>query len=74
MIRTLPITCGALLGAVAVCTAAPAEVVAERIEGAKPRNVVFILTDDHRFDAMSFMGHPFLKTPTSTRWPPPWCT
>ncbi|MCZ6672834.1 MAG: sulfatase [Verrucomicrobia bacterium] len=29
----------------------------------KPRNVIFILTDDHRYDAMSFMGHPFLKTP-----------
>ena len=32
-------------------------------EGVKPRNVVFILTDDHRFDAMGFMGHPFLETP-----------
>jgi len=41
----------------------PADVVAERIDGAKQRNVVFILTDDHRFDAMGFMGHPFLKTP-----------
>lgn len=35
----------------------------EKIEGAKPRNVVFILTDDHRYDAMGFMGHPFLETP-----------
>jgi N-acetylglucosamine-6-sulfatase len=32
-------------------------------EGVKPRNVVFVLTDDHRFDAMGFMGHPFLETP-----------
>ena len=31
--------------------------------GVKPRNVVFILTDDHRYDAMGFMGHPFLETP-----------
>jgi N-acetylglucosamine-6-sulfatase len=30
---------------------------------AAPRNIVFILTDDHRFDAMGFMGHPFLETP-----------
>jgi N-acetylglucosamine-6-sulfatase len=29
----------------------------------KPRNIVFILTDDHRYDAMGFMGHPFLETP-----------
>ena len=41
----------------------PATVEAERIEGAKPRNVVFILSDDHRYDAMSFMGHPLAKTP-----------
>src|SRR6185369_8872043 len=34
-----------------------------KITGAKPRNVVLILTDDHRFDAMSCAGHPFLKTP-----------
>lgn len=31
--------------------------------GIKPRNVVFVLTDDHRYDAMGFMGHPFLETP-----------
>ena len=35
----------------------------ERVEGAAPRNVVFILSDDHRYDAMGFMGHPFLDTP-----------
>lgn len=32
-------------------------------EGVRPRNIVFILTDDHRYDAMGFMGHPFLETP-----------
>jgi N-acetylglucosamine-6-sulfatase len=41
----------------------PIEVVPERIPGVKPRNVVFILTDDHRYDAMSFMGHQFAQTP-----------
>jgi hypothetical protein len=30
---------------------------------AAPRNIIFILTDDHRFDAMGFAGHPFLETP-----------
>ena len=34
-----------------------------RRAGATPRNVVFILTDDHRYDAMGFAGHPFLETP-----------
>ncbi len=41
----------------------PSSVVPRKVEGAKPRNVVFILSDDHRYDAMSFMGHPFAKTP-----------
>jgi len=34
-----------------------------KIPGAKPRNVVLIVTDDHRFDAIGRAGHPFLKTP-----------
>jgi N-acetylglucosamine-6-sulfatase len=34
-----------------------------RLPGAQPRNVVLILADDHRYDALGFMGHPFLKTP-----------
>ena len=41
----------------------PDHVTPEKISGAKPRNVVFILSDDHRYDAMSFMGHQFAKTP-----------
>src|SRR6478672_10445581 len=35
----------------------------ENLPGGKPRNVVLILSDDHRYDAMGFAGHPFLKTP-----------
>jgi N-acetylglucosamine-6-sulfatase len=35
-----------------------------RIPGAKPRNIVFILTDDHRHDALGFLkGQPFIETP-----------
>ena len=30
---------------------------------AAQRNVVFILVDDQRFDALSLLGHPFLETP-----------
>ena len=44
-------------------TPVPNTVIPTRIEQAQPRNVVFILSDDHRYDAMSFMGHPFAKTP-----------
>ena len=28
----------------------------------KPRNVVFVLTDDHRYDAMGFMGDHSIHT------------
>ncbi len=44
-------------------TQVPADIVPEKIPGAKQRNVVFILSDDHRYDAMSFLGHQFAKTP-----------
>ncbi|HWU39035.1 MAG TPA: sulfatase-like hydrolase/transferase, partial [Candidatus Acidoferrum sp.] len=30
-------------------------------------NIIFILSDDHRWDAMSGAGHPFLKTPNLDR-------
>ena len=50
-------------GTLAQSAKPPATSTADRIEGAKPRHVVFILVDDHRYDAMGFLGHPFLKTP-----------
>jgi N-acetylglucosamine-6-sulfatase len=30
-------------------------------------NIIFILSDDHRWDAMGNMGHPFIKTPNLDR-------
>ncbi len=36
----------------------------ERTKNTKPRNIIFILTDDHRFDFFGFTGRvPWLKTP-----------
>ena len=36
--------------------------------GAKPRNILFVLTDDHRYDAMGFMkAQDFGETPTLDR-------
>ena len=29
----------------------------------RPRDIIFILADDHRHDAMGFLGHPWLETP-----------
>jgi N-acetylglucosamine-6-sulfatase len=29
----------------------------------RPRDIIFVLADDHRFDAMGFAGHPWLETP-----------
>ncbi len=38
------------------------------LKGAKKRNVIFILTDDHRYDYMGFTGKvPWLKTPNLDR-------
>ena len=39
---------------------------AEAAEGRRP-NIVFILTDDQRWDALSSAGHPFLRTPNVDR-------
>lgn len=33
------------------------------LPGIKKRNILFVLCDDHRFDAFSYMGHPYLETP-----------
>ena len=35
--------------------------------GRKKPNIIFILTDDHRWDCLGVMGHPFLKTPNMDR-------
>lgn len=35
----------------------------DRIPGARPHNIIFILTDDQRYDAMGFMGRSFVETP-----------
>ncbi len=33
----------------------------------RPPNIIFILTDDHRWDAMSILGHPVVQTPNLDR-------
>jgi len=49
----------AFLGA----SASAASAVQRSAQAAARRNIVFILSDDHRYDAFSMLGHPFLKTP-----------
>jgi len=49
------------LAALALAVGAPGPILAQQ------RNVVFILADDHRYDAMSFMGHPIVETPSIDR-------
>ena len=47
-----------------LCVAVLALTVSSVAFAAPPRrNVVFILVDDMRYDAMSMMGHPFIQTP-----------
>lgn len=49
------------------CAAQPGKQL-ETLAGVKPRNVIFILADDHRFDFMGFTGKiPWLKTPNLDR-------
>ncbi len=36
-------------------------------DGGQRPNFIFILTDDHRWDHLSIMGHPFLETPNMDR-------
>jgi arylsulfatase A-like enzyme len=33
----------------------------------EPPNIIFILTDDHRWDALSILGHPVVETPNLDR-------
>ena len=40
-----------------------ADLVLGRKPDARPRNVVIVLTDDHRYDLLGVMGHPFVETP-----------
>lgn len=48
--------------------AIPQDLKLKKIGGQKPRNVIFILSDDHRYDFMSFLGKPkFLETPNMDR-------
>lgn len=54
-------TLGALSASAASALHGSAQAAARR--GTTRRNIVFILSDDHRYDAFSMLGHPFLKTP-----------
>jgi N-acetylglucosamine-6-sulfatase len=61
---------GLLALAALVCAlSAPAPPLAAQTARPSPRNVIFILSDDHRYDFMSFMpGSPaFLQTPAMDR-------
>ncbi len=49
-------------------TAAASALTLARLPDGRPRNIVFILTDDHRYDAMGFLKpQPFLATPNLDR-------
>ena len=63
LIRIAIVVALALQGTLLAVVPVPNEVTPVSIDGAKPRNVVFILSDDHRYDAMSFLGHQFAQTP-----------
>lgn len=53
-----------LLGVAVSCSSPDSSSRVVPANGETPRNVIFILSDDHRFDYMGFMGTvPYLRTP-----------
>ena len=57
-----------LLGGAASTMAQSSRLERLRKTGSKPRNVIFILSDDHRYDAMGFLkGQDWLETPQMDR-------
>lgn len=45
----------------------PSAAPATLLGAAKKRNLVFILSNDHRYNMMGCMGHPWLRTPHMDR-------
>jgi len=56
-----------VLGGLAGAALAPLVHAAPRTSRARPPNFVFVLSDNHRFDAMAAAGHPFVRTPAMDR-------
>lgn len=72
MSTDLKLTCGLAVLTAGGCALVPGcgrqDLTLDRLEGVKPRNVVFILSDDHRYDFMGFLGTiPWLETPAMDR-------
>ena len=62
----LCLCCSVFVGILTFDAESPAfgsDLVPEKVPGAKPRNIVFILVDDLRHDVFGFTGHPFAGTP-----------
>lgn len=57
----------ALLGATASCLSPVCATAANEAAEEKPPDVLFVLLDDLRWDAMSFLGHPYIETPNIDR-------
>ncbi|HAV65421.1 MAG TPA: acetylglucosamine-6-sulfatase, partial [Verrucomicrobiales bacterium] len=58
---------GALLTVTVAVPLGAADLALPRLPDAKPRNIIFILTDDQRYDTMGFVGHPWIETPNMDR-------
>ncbi|MBW2613565.1 MAG: sulfatase-like hydrolase/transferase [Deltaproteobacteria bacterium] len=53
-----------LLTTVIICFALPPNIWGHTADAP---NIIFILTDDHRWDALSILGHPMVQTPNLDR-------
>ncbi|MFN7929992.1 MAG: sulfatase [Blastocatellia bacterium] len=64
LLRPLRYVCAVVALALATWAQPATPLRLPRLANAKPRNIIFILTDDHRYDAMGFLqGQKFLTTP-----------
>ncbi|HDP79508.1 MAG TPA: DUF4976 domain-containing protein [Spirochaetes bacterium] len=54
-------------GALAMAAGFPFKMKLHARNGGHRPNIIFILTDDHRYDMFGILGHPFLKTPNMDR-------
>lgn len=55
------------LSSVLTCSVSNAQPEQHKVSSEAPPNIVFILADDHRWDYLSAMGHPFIETPNIDR-------
>lgn len=58
---------GVLIATLLLCATSPCTIRSAQAAEVQKPNIVFILSDDHRWDFLGCAGHPFVKTPNLDR-------